>query len=33
MRITFDRCPHGRFELAQARPAADLATTILRYAG
>ena len=33
MRITIDRCPHGRFELAQARPAADLAGAVVRYAG
>ena len=33
MRITIDRCPDGRFELAQARPAADLAAAVVRYAG
>jgi AraC-like DNA-binding protein len=33
MRITIDRCPAGRFELAQARPGADLAGAVVRYAG
>ncbi len=33
MRITIDRDPEGRFELAQARPAADLADAVVRYAG
>ena len=33
MRITIDRCPEGRFELAQACPAADLAGAVVRYAG
>ena len=33
VRITIDRCPEGRFELAQARPAADLAGAVVRYAG
>jgi AraC-like DNA-binding protein len=33
MRITLDRCPAGRFELAQARPAGDLAGAVVRYAG
>jgi len=33
MRVTIDRCPDGRFELAQARPAADLAAAVVRYAG
>ena len=32
MRITIDRCPDDRFELAQARPAPDLAA-VVRYAG
>jgi AraC-like DNA-binding protein len=33
MQITVDRCPAGRYELAQARPAADLADAVVRYAG
>jgi hypothetical protein len=33
MRITIDRCPERRFELAQARPAADLTGAVVRYAG
>jgi hypothetical protein len=28
-----DRCPEGRWELAQTRPQADLAGDVVRYAG
>jgi AraC-like DNA-binding protein len=33
MRATIDRCPEGRFELARAFPASDLADAVVRYAG